>query len=168
MLNYVGNYTDWIDNSWINEILNGKGILKPDYSEVLTEYEKSEFDKCVAAGYKMSYTMWEVFQERHVTFNITEVPWAPNIQINWWITKMLPGQFMPLHRDPHTMYIKSKRYWVPLQDYEPGHIFMYKDSVITNYKKGDVYCYQDATDIHGAANIGHTPRIVLQVTELEQ
>jgi hypothetical protein len=76
---------------------------------------------------------------------------------------MMPGNFMPMHKDPHTMYEKnSRRFWMPLQDWAQGHIFVYEDEVITNYKAGDVYMYQDAQALHGAANIGLTPRLVLQ------
>ena len=57
-----------------------------------------------------------------------------------------------------------RSYWMPLQDYENGHIFMYEDQVITNYKKGDVWMYSDSTALHGASNIGFTPRIVLQIS----
>jgi hypothetical protein len=78
---------------------------------------------------------------------------------------MYPGQFTPMHRDPHTIDINCKRYWIPLQDYELGHIFIYKDQIITNYKKGDVYTYDDANEIHGAVNLGFTPRVILQITE---
>jgi hypothetical protein len=39
--------------------------------------------------------------------------------------------------------------------------------MITNYRAGDVYEYINSTDSHGAANIGHIPRIVLQVTEYD-
>jgi hypothetical protein len=54
---------------------------------------------------------------------------------------------------------------MPLQDYEPGHIFIYKDDIINDYLMGDVYEFESPTDIHGAANIGHTPRLMLLVTE---
>ena len=46
----------------------------------------------------------------------------------------------------------------PKEDYLYRH---YKN----NYNKGDVFEYAHAQDIHGAANIGHIPRLVLQVTE---
>ena len=51
---------------------------------------------------------------------------------------------------------------MPLKDWERGHIFVYEDTVVTNYKAGDVYMYESAQALHGAANIGLTPRIVLQ------
>jgi hypothetical protein len=41
---------------------------------------------------------------------------------------------------------------------------MYENRVITDYKKGDVYMYEDASALHGAANIGYIPRIILQVS----
>jgi hypothetical protein len=56
---------------------------------------------------------------------------------------------------------------MPFQDYKPGHIFMYENQVITNYKAGDVWEYTDSGALHGAANIGHTPRIVLQISTYE-
>jgi hypothetical protein len=78
---------------------------------------------------------------------------------------MSPGDFMPMHVDPHTLYQPgSQRYWIAFQDWQPGHIMMYEDRVITNYKKGDIYSYEDANALHGAANIGYVPRIVLQVS----
>jgi hypothetical protein len=46
---------------------------------------------------------------------------------------MLPGNCMPIHTDPHTSYeSNSQRYWVPLQDYQNGHWFVYNDVVITD------------------------------------
>jgi hypothetical protein len=37
--------------------------------------------------------------------------------------------------------------------------------LIKDYKELDVFEYESSTDLHGAANIGHTPRVILQVTE---
>jgi hypothetical protein len=81
---------------------------------------------------------------------------------------MLPGNFMPMHVDPHTLYEKNScRYWMPLQDWKPGHVFMYENEVITDYKAGDVWMYRESGALHGAANIGYTPRLVLQVSTYE-
>jgi hypothetical protein len=74
---------------------------------------------------------------------------------------------MPMHTDPHTHEESCKRYWIPLQDYESGHIFIYKNTLMTEYSANDVFVYKNAQDSHGAANIGHTPRVVLQVTEYD-
>jgi len=76
---------------------------------------------------------------------------------------------MPMHVDPHTTVQKNaQRFWIPLQDWEIGHIFKFQDEIVTNYKKGDIYEYDDAQGLHGAANIGLTPRVVLQVTLYEE
>ena len=78
---------------------------------------------------------------------------------------MLPGQYMPMHTDPHAHDTPCNRYWMPLQNYTAGHVFVYKDEIITGYKAGDVFQFETETDTHGAANISHTPRIMLLVTE---
>jgi hypothetical protein len=78
----------------------------------------------------------------------------------------MPGQFMPMHVDPHVFDQQCNRYWMPLQDYVPGHVFVYKDDMIKDYTVGDVYQFTDAAEIHGAANISHSPRLMLLVTEL--
>jgi hypothetical protein len=75
---------------------------------------------------------------------------------------------MPMHVDPHTNYQEnSNRFWIPLQDWESGHIFMYEDQAITSYSEGDVWTYDNPNALHGAANIGFTPRVVLQISSYE-
>ena len=103
---------------------------------------------------------WWVYEEKDL--GKLDLPLS---NYHWWITKLYPGQFMPMHTDPHTHEQSCNRYWIPLQDYQPGHIFIYKDKFITDYKAYDVFEYENEQDMHGAANIGHTPRVVLQVTE---
>ena len=166
-MKHLGNFGDWIDSTWVNEILSNRGVgrpgegKKPDSPE-----EELEYAKARAAGYKDDDIFFYMFTKNNTSFDIV----APFIEgkYHWWITKMLPGNFMPVHVDPHTMFQKnSKRYWMPWQDYEPGHLFLYEDQVITDYKKGDLYEYADSSAIHGAANIGHTPRIVLQISSFD-
>lgn len=165
-MKYIGNYIEWINPNWVKHVLEHQGTgrpgngKKPDSEAELIEYAKARL-----AGYQDDAIYFWMFDKNHLTLTT-----PPFIQGNyhWWITKMLPGNFMPMHIDPHTLYQpNSKRFWMPLQDWQIGHIFMYKDTVITNYKAGDVWEYEDATAIHGAANIGHTPRIILQVSTHE-
>jgi hypothetical protein len=56
---------------------------------------------------------------------------------------------------------------MPWQDYQPGHVFLYENKFISEYKFGDLYQYYDSNALHGAANIGHVPRIILQVSTYE-
>lgn len=163
-MEFLGNYKDWIDPLWLDELLTSQGTARPKAGKRPDSPEEElEYAKARDAGYKDNETYFYMFTKDNTSFDIS--PPFVNEQFHWWITKMLPGNFMPMHTDPHTRYEKnSKRYWMPLQDWQPGHIFMYENSVITDYKKGDVWCYDNSIALHGAANIGHTPRLVLQVS----
>lgn len=164
-MKYIGNYNSWIDSRWLAEVLTSRGTGRPKEGQLPDSPEMAEeYRKAVAAGYKNDVIYFWMFDKHNVTFEIPKPPWVEN-NFHWWITKMLPGNFMPIHKDPHTMYQpNSKRFWIPLQDWEIGHIIAYEDVVLTNYKAGDVWEYDDSTALHGAANIGYTPRIVLQVS----
>lgn len=161
---YLGNYKDWFKQEWINELLVSTGTPRPSQGKKPDSIqEEYEYSKARAAGYKDDQTYFFMFDKNNVSFEI-KPPFIDG-KFHWWITKMLPGNFMPVHRDPHTLYqANSKRYWMPLQDWEAGHIFVYEDKIITNYRAGDVWCYEDATALHGAANIGLTTRLILQVS----
>lgn len=167
-MNFLGNYKDWIDPMWYAQALATRGDgrpaegQQPDTPEMIEEYRKVQ-----VAGYKPDVIYFWMLDKNNSNINITKPPFITG-NFHWWITKMLPGNFMPMHVDPHTQYeANSKRYWIPLHDWESGHIFMYENQVVTNYKAGDVWCYEDSTALHGAANIGYTPRVVLQVSTYE-
>lgn len=164
-MKYVGNYVDFIKTEWVDYILNNPGFgrpaegKKPDSPEEVAEYKK-----LTDAGYKTDLVYFHMFTKENFPFNIENPPFT-NQNFHWWFTKMNPGEFMPMHVDPHTLYQPgSHRYWIAFQDWQPGHIMMYEDKVITNYKKGDVYVYEDAQALHGACNIGYVPRIILQIS----
>jgi hypothetical protein len=164
-MNYIGNFKDWIQPHWLEFALNNQGIGRPrDGKKSNSAEEELEYRKARAAGYKDDAVYFWMFDKNIVDFFIPQPPFIDK-EFHWWITKMLPGNFMPIHIDPHTLTEKnSQRFWIPLQDYEPGHIFLYENQVITDYKAGDVWKYNDSSALHGAANIGHTPRIVLQIS----
>lgn len=165
---YVGNFADWIQQSWIDELLANKGTARPAEGKKPDSLEEeAEYAKARSAGYRDDATYFYMFDKNNTSFDI--VPPFLEGKYHWWITKMLPGNFMPMHVDPHTLYEKnSKRYWMPLQDYQSGHLFVYENRVITDYKAGDVWCYENSTAEHGAANIGHIPRLVLQISSYDQ
>ena len=163
-MKFVGNYSSWINPVWIEKVLSTTGQARPRDWPPAYAVESAEYSKAQQAGYDLSAVNWWVYEQQDLDIDI-QPPWVAG-ESSWWITKLMPGQYMPMHSDPFTHYSECKRYWVPLLDYEPGHLFVYGDTVITNYRAGDVYVYENSTDIHGAANIGHTPRIVLQVTEI--
>jgi hypothetical protein len=164
-MRHIGNNKHWVNPLWEHLVLTRTGQARPRDWPASTAVEATEYKTYKEAGYDLNAVNWWVYEERDLNIDISP-PWTTG-QLHWWITKLLPGQYMPMHTDPHTHDANCSRYWVPLQDYHPGHIFVYKDEMITNYKKGDVYVYTSSTDLHGAANIGHIPRLVLQITEYD-
>lgn len=143
--------------------MSTEGQARPRDWPPATAVESAEYRRAQEAGYNLNEVHWWVYEKQDLNIEITP-PWCTG-KVSWWITKLLPGQFMPMHTDPFTHYSDCKRFWVPLQDFKDGHLFIYKNTLVTDYKAGDVYEYFDSKDNHGAANIGYEPRVVLQVTE---
>jgi hypothetical protein len=162
-MKYIGNYASWINSGWVNQILTIAGQARPRDWPPATAAESSEYKKCKLAGYDLHAVNWWVYEERDLKIQVAP-PWTAN-PVHWWFTKLMPGQYMPIHSDPHTHNVSCNRYWMPLQDYTAGHVFVYKDEMIARYNTGDVYQFTNEADMHGAANIGHAPRIMLLVTE---
>ena len=160
---YLGNYYDWIDPDWVNQVMNKDGQGRPRDWTPLYDLEEEAFERAGKMGYNMKSVLWWMYEKQDLDI-VVNPPWCKG-KTDWWMTKLMPGQFIPMHTDPFTHIDECLRYWVPLQDYKDGHIFVYKDQMIAHYKAGDVYQYESSTDLHGAANIGHEPRVVLQVTE---
>lgn len=159
----VGNWQHYISSKLRQQVLDTVGQARPRDWPPAFAVESSEYKRAEEAGYDLSAVHWWVYEET----NLGPLELPLKNKYHWWITKLYPGQYMPMHTDPHTHEQKCKRYWIPLQDYEPGHIFIYKEKLMTKYTANDVFVYTDAQDSHGAANIGHTPRVVLQVTEYD-
>jgi hypothetical protein len=157
---YKGNYSSWIQDKWINYLLNNDGSPRPKTRSENPDSE--EFRIATVAGYDLNNIYWYHYTSSNKTFPISlEIPFENERSNIWWFIKMNPGMFMPMHRDPHTEEeINCRRYWMALQDYEPGHIFIYNKELIVDYKKGDIYMYDDSRELHGACNIGYTPRLV--------
>lgn len=156
-MKYVGNYKDWIKDEYIDYILNNDGTCRPGGGR---NPDTEEFRVATKAGYDLSRTLWHIYEKDTFPFNI-EMPFMEG-ECLWWGIKMTPGQYMPMHRDPHTYDVPTthcRRFWMSFADYEPGHIFMHDNQVLTDYKKGDVFEYTDSQLLHGACNIGYTPRI---------
>ena len=165
-MRFVGNYKDYINQEWIDYISTARGTAGPAERKVSEHPEEdAEFQKLKNAGYDSDAIYHYTFIPDIVPFTLPQPPFAPTSNFKWWFSKMLPGNFMPMHIDAHVYHLpNSRRFWIPLQDWKPGHIFMYEDRVITNYKAGDVWVYDDTQALHGVANIGYEHRLVLQVT----
>ena len=163
-MRFIGNFQHWIKKEWLTEITQSHGYGRPRDWNPDSSQEEDTYKKAAEAGYNLKSVHFWLFEKSNLSFDIIP-PWTTSSNVHWWFTKMYPGQFTPMHSDPHTHENKCLRYWVPMQNYETGHIFIYKDELIKNYRAGDVFVYDDSQDIHGAANIGYSIRLVLQVTE---
>jgi hypothetical protein len=85
---------------------------------------------------------------------------------------LLPGHYLPLHRDAYGFYTKKyeitnidkiHRYIMFLEDSQPGHFLIVGDTVHSKWNAGDVQSFSGAT-AHSAINLGMTPRYTLQIT----
>tara|TARA_B110000503_G_C6888151_1_gene305591 strand:+ start:25 stop:525 length:501 start_codon:yes stop_codon:yes gene_type:complete len=159
----VGNFNNTLAPEINDLVMISTGQARPGDWEPINAVEEDLW-KQGQETFNFDKVMWYVYEQQDLQIDL-KFPWTTG-NCHWWITKLLPGQMMPMHTDPHTHDDGTcKRYWVPLQDYIPGHVFIYNDVMVSDYKRGDVFQYSHSQDEHGAANLSFVPRIVLQVTE---
>lgn len=109
------------------------------------------------------YQQFFKFSDEMKNINLPEFP-GKRKQEFWWLVKIKPGQFQPVHFDPHlTGAVNPLRCTMFLQDWEPGHIYVYNDKMITDYKAGDIFMWDDEWQMHGVANIGYNTRYTIQI-----
>ena len=131
--------------------------------------ENNSLNKLKKAGYQLNRIYWYSFEKDTLPFDIS-LPFDLGKNKDWWFVKLLPGNLIPLHRDHnHNSYkgLKCERYWMPLQDYIRGHIFINENVMSKNYKAGDIFQYdQDA--MHTAINLHSSiPRLTLNFVKYE-
>jgi hypothetical protein len=152
-MKYKGNYKSWIDPQWIDHMSCNSGIVCPDQlvGEQL-ELEKYQH---------FSHARWRVYNHTNTDLYL-EPPLELNQSWHWWMVRQDSGDSMPVHRDPHAVLEKNvRRFWMPLQDYVRGHVFVYEDSMIVNYTAGDLYEFNNEDAEHFSANLGFEPRYTL-------
>lgn len=161
-MKYIGNFKSWINKDWLEYLLHTDGVARPN---TLNENPDSEeFRIAPSVGYDLSKTWWYHYSEKSCPL-IVEPPINVKNEYMWWFIKLLPGGMMPMHRDPHVTesdVTNVTRYWMPLQDYVPGHVFVYNNVFMSDYRAGDLWTYEDPNEIHGACNISYTPRLTFQ------
>jgi len=164
-MKYIGNYSSWIKDEYIDYLLNNDGTPRPKTTSENPDTE--EFRMATEAGYDLSQTYWYHYTNNTFPLSVT-IPFDSEKNHMWWFIKMKPGMFMPMHKDPHTVEeTNCKRYWMALQDYHPGHIHINGKHFLCDYKKGDVWEYGDAQEVHGACNIGYIPRLVFNFSTFD-
>ena len=170
-MKYIGNFNWWITNDLMNLLKTKDGDTRPIYQPdrwkghpLLEEFN----EKCRKAYGHKDHT----FQQFNGnTVDIQDFPVAlPEFpekrkHLHWWFIKLYPGQMQAMHVDPHLLEVSNPvRYTMFLGDYVPGHIFVYNDKLMANYKAGDVFEWSDPMIVHGVTNISFETRYTLQVT----
>lgn len=170
-MKYIANYSYWITNSLLNHLKEKEGdytsVWQPDKWKghpILDAYREK-----ARPAYSQKNVMFHQFNinsKDMQDFPIT-LPSLPETRkcCFWWFVKLLPSEMQAIHIDPHLVDVKNPvRYTMFLQDWEPGHIFVYEDKIVTNYKKGDLFEWSDPMIVHGVVNIGYNTRYTLQIT----
>lgn len=160
-MKFIGNYKNWIQPEIVDYLLANEGTRRPNIGP---NPDVQEFKDAERVGYDLTRTWWHIYEPHTVPFDVVP-PIQTSMKVLWWFIKLLPGGMMPMHRDPHVTdeeNLNVTRYWMPLKDYEPGHIFIYDKQIISDYRAGDLWAYTDANEIHGCCNIGYTNRLTFQ------
>lgn len=170
-MNYIGNYARWITPTLMNHLETHAGdtayVWQPDRWQGHPLLD--QFRELARPGYSAKQHDFQQFNQKSKdmeNFNIL-LPEFPEKRKHcfWWFVKLLPGQMQAMHIDPHLLEVQNPvRYTMFLKDFEPGHIFVYDDKMISNYKTGDVYEWSDPMIVHGVVNIGYNTRYTLQIT----
>lgn len=151
----VGNYKDWIKPEWLEYMANNDGETHPklDPKEYASANSIAKFREY---GYDVDNSIfWYSFEPTTLPFDI-KPPFTVDGKVDWWFVKMKCNNFIPFHRDhaPRNECdgLKARRFWMPLQDYVEGHVFIMKDELVKGYKAGDVFEYEDDSR-HGVFNL---------------
>ena len=170
-MNYIGNFKSWITPELMDHLKTQDGDLTPVWQPerwsglpLLEEYKEKA--RPVYSQDTPVFHQFNAGSKDMQGFNIA-LPIFPEVRkyVQWWFVKLLPGEMQAMHVDPHLLEVKNPvRYSMFLQDFELGHVFVYDNTILTNYKVGDVYEWSDPMCVHGCINIGFQPRYTLQVT----
>jgi len=165
MIRLVGNCAELIPNGWKERVVSTTGEIRPNNNMGTNDYVEEQRKLWEEAGYSADESVrWEMFyaEDFDTNINLHEHELFKEKQVKWWIVKVNPGKCFPFHSDSFNFPSqKIERYWIALDDHEWGHVFIAEDKILSGYKKGDVFQFDNET--HGAMNIGLTPKISLQV-----
>jgi hypothetical protein len=128
------------------------------------ELNQDELEWYTTKSYDPYGVNMEGFDNHNCPFDIAKtINFGRPNNAGWWIVRQHPGQYMPWHRDLTCANDGCYTYWIPLDDWESGHVFVYADKTISHYKKGDVFQFDNTYEWHTGCNIGYSTRTVLQI-----
>lgn len=79
------------------------------------------------------------------------------VPIRAWVDQINPGKYSIYRGQQDPVARCDKKiimYQLMLQDHLPGHFFLFDNSVVTDYKLGDVYRHRDYDNSPTCGNIG--------------
>jgi hypothetical protein len=166
MIEYIGNYQSAMPSSWIDHMNKSTGEIRPNKRMVITSEVAQQQKQWEDAGYNVdnSSATWELFHDWDFTeqLDVTQFDFCAGKSVQWWVAKLKPGHCFPIHVDTlKEEQINPKRYWIALDDYKWGHVFLIEDMCLRDYKRGDVFCFDNTP--HGAANVGLVNKYSLQL-----
>jgi len=170
-MEYIGNFKDWITPELMQHLSTHDGDTTPVWQPERWSGHPllEQYKEMARPVYSQNTPLFQQFNAGSADmqgFKI-DLPKFPKERKNWawWFVKLLPGQMQAMHIDPHLIEVKDPvRYTMYLEDYHPGHIFVWDDKISSNYKAGDVYEWSDPMIVHGCVNISYKTRYTLQVT----
>ena len=141
-MQYIENYRDWVCQEWLDHISQNTGVK-----------QNGAYNKPAGKHYPFEGFNWELFDRHNTDFDISPpVDWGTH-DWQWWFKKLLPGDGFPV-----VEYISetTSRYWMPLNDYELGHIFIFQEEMVAPFNKGDLFDFQ-INSPYAAINLGTQP-----------
>ena len=136
----IENFQQWVSPSWLVHCSENKGTI-----------QNGNYNKGITPEPFGGLT-WELFDRHNTDFNLVPPYDFGTHEWQWWIKKFLPGNGFPVVRLTET----TRRLWMPLTNYELGHIFIYEDQMIAPFGQGDLFEFEHNAP-YAAVNLGVAP-----------
>ena len=134
----LDNFKDWINPEWIKHCTDKHG-LKQNGNKGEQHFAFEGFT-------------WELYDRHNTDFQVAPPFDFGTHNWEWWIKKLLPGDGFPVVILTET----TRRLWMPLTDYEMGHIFIYEEQMIAPFSSGDLFEFEHNAP-YAAVNLGVKP-----------
>lgn len=158
-MKYIGNFSEYIPEGICDKIMKGS-----DVKSFLTEYHNpEEWKHWKEAGYSDEMLSYYDLLNKDLNIDVCLPSEVFGDILEIWFSRLDPGELLPLHQDGYDFDPNFSRYSMFLQDYIPGHVFVYGDEIITGYKSGDVYQFDNPFIWYAACNMGLQSRFTMQI-----
>ena len=160
-------YSTYVDDQWIAKQKNK--FVEHTFSDQQINswfnYNKTSTDM----EYLLSNDVVKKYIETCLPQDLLDEQCLDRNIASWNIQKQSPGNFTVPHYDVyHSILSKDSdckinqitRFWIPLEDAKFGHALFVEDTVLSDFKAGEIYDW-GIDDLHAAVNVGFDPRYTL-------